>query len=402
MAASSSAPSTCPVPSSPAPSASTSKKRPTVIITIGMAGSGKTTFVQRLNSHLHALAGPSGSQSSSSSKPPYIINLDPAVTNAPFEPNIDIRDTVDYSEVMKQYNLGPNGGILTALNLFTTKFDQVLDLIDKRADSLDFIILDTPGQIEIFTWSASGSIITTLLARSYPTLVAYILDTPRSTRPATFMSNMLYACSILYKTQLPMVVVFNKVDVVGEEGAGRMLGWIRDFEKFQEALEEEREGEGEASGYMGSLMHSMSLVLDEFYKELKTVSVSSFTGAGFTEFLEAVAAASVEYETEYVPEMERVTKEREASLAAKKQESLSRFMSDLSVDPNRTGFESWDASAGAGEEMEEEEDDDGVYIDRSDERGPAPHVDMARARRPGGGIGSGMGGEDDGRWPTPG
>jgi GPN-loop GTPase len=66
-----------------------------------------------------------------------------------------------------------------------------------------------------------------------------------------------------------MVVVFNKVDVVGEEGAGRMVGWIRDFEKFQEALEEEREGEGEESGYMGSLMHSMSLVLDEFYKELK-------------------------------------------------------------------------------------------------------------------------------------
>lgn len=182
---------------------------------------------------------------------------------------------------------------MTALNLFTTKFDQVLDLVEKRADSLEyvqtqfspistrssstlhgsFIILDTPGQIEIFTWSASGSIITTLLARAYPTVIAYILDAPRSTRPATFMSNMLYACSILYKTQLPMVVVFNKVDVVGEERAARMVGWIRDFEKFQEALEEEREGGGEEGGYMGSLMHSMSLVLDEFYKELKVRDV---------------------------------------------------------------------------------------------------------------------------------
>jgi len=26
---------------------------------------------------------------------------------------------------MKQYGLGPNGGIVTALNLFATKFDQV-------------------------------------------------------------------------------------------------------------------------------------------------------------------------------------------------------------------------------------------------------------------------------------
>lgn len=32
---------------------------------------------------------------------------------------------VKYKAVMKQYNLGPNGGILTACNLFATRFDQV-------------------------------------------------------------------------------------------------------------------------------------------------------------------------------------------------------------------------------------------------------------------------------------
>jgi GTPase SAR1 family protein len=44
----------------------------------------------------------------------------------PYPANIDIRDTVNYKEVMKQYELGPNGGIVTSLNLFATKFDQVL------------------------------------------------------------------------------------------------------------------------------------------------------------------------------------------------------------------------------------------------------------------------------------
>ncbi len=34
------------------------------------------------------------------------------------------RAQVNYKNVMKQYNLGPNGGILTALNLFATRFDQ--------------------------------------------------------------------------------------------------------------------------------------------------------------------------------------------------------------------------------------------------------------------------------------
>jgi hypothetical protein len=32
---------------------------------------------------------------------------------------------VNYKNVMKHYGLGPNGGILTASNLFATRFDQV-------------------------------------------------------------------------------------------------------------------------------------------------------------------------------------------------------------------------------------------------------------------------------------
>jgi GTPase SAR1 family protein len=72
------------------------KRKPTVIITIGMAGAGKSTFVQRINSYLHSQDG---------ARPPYILNLDPAVTQVPFDPNIDIRDTVNYQEVMKQWVL---------------------------------------------------------------------------------------------------------------------------------------------------------------------------------------------------------------------------------------------------------------------------------------------------------
>jgi hypothetical protein len=57
-----------------------------------------------------------------------------------------------------------------------------------------YVFLDTPGQIEIFTWSASGSIITETLAASYRTVLLYVIDTPRTASPITFMSNMTYAC----------------------------------------------------------------------------------------------------------------------------------------------------------------------------------------------------------------
>lgn len=86
-------------------------KQPPVVLCIGMAGSGKTTFMQaslyyrkhtehhgltilllqRIIAHQHA-----------KKTPPYVLNLDPAVGTLPFTANIDIRDTVNYKEVMKQ------------------------------------------------------------------------------------------------------------------------------------------------------------------------------------------------------------------------------------------------------------------------------------------------------------
>jgi len=141
--------------------------KPTTLLVMGMAGSGKTTFVQRLTASLHM---------ENQNRPPYVINLDPAVAELQFPTNIDIRDTVKYKEVMKQYGLGPNGAIITSLNLFATKFGDVLSLIDKRAEQVDHVIIDTPGQIEVFTWSASGTIITETLASTTPTVILYVMD----------------------------------------------------------------------------------------------------------------------------------------------------------------------------------------------------------------------------------
>jgi len=281
----------------PVGSSGSSSQQPICVIVLGMAGSGKTTFVQRLTSHLHR-----GSGGVADEPPPYVVNLDPACREVPFPANIDIRDTVNYKEVMKQYQLGPNGGIVTSLNLFATKFDQVLDLIDKRCKEKKskHIIFDTPGQIEVFTWSASGNIITEALAAKYPTVIVYVMDSVRSTNPVTFMSNMLYACSILYKCKLPFIVTMNKVDIVSNSYA---LEWMKDFESFQDALSAE-------SSYVSNLARSMSLALDEFYANLNCVGVSAMTGQGIDEFLSAVDKSRIEYNNDYRPEYDRLLKQK--------------------------------------------------------------------------------------------
>ncbi|MBW0521989.1 hypothetical protein O181_061704 [Austropuccinia psidii MF-1] len=356
------------------------------IILIGMAGSGKTTFLQRLNSYLHT-----------NKKSPYVLNLDPAVSKLPFQANIDIRDTVDYKQVMKQYNLGPNGGILTALNLFTTKFDQVLNYIEKRIESTDYIIMDTPGQIEIFTWSASGTIITDAVASSVPSVVAYIIDTPRTTSPATFMSNMLYACSILYKTRLPFLLVFNKTDAQPHDFA---LEWMQDFESFQQALANQKDTndlEG-GSGYMSSLMNSMSLVLDEFYKNLRAVGCSAMTGAGMKEFFDAVEQARQEYETDYRPELIKRQEERQKLKEAQKAENLNKLVQDMRLSNSKNV--PIDPAALRPEEENEWQEPDGETLDRRDVAElPIPGDEWPRKSK----LNS-FGTEDDcmgGSWPTP-
>ncbi|KAK2873251.1 hypothetical protein FQN49_002485 [Arthroderma sp. PD_2] len=344
---------------------------PVAVVCVGMAGSGKTTFMQRINSYLY-----------SQKKPPYVMNLDPAVHSVPFESNIDIRDSINYKEVMKQYNLGPNGGILTSLNLFATKIDQIMAILEKRAlrsaapeqpttsKPVDHILVDTPGQIEVFVWSASGSILLESLASSFPTVIAYIIDTPRTSSTSTFMSNMLYACSILYKTKLPMVLVFNKTDVKDAEFAKE---WMADFEKFQAALAEEEQhgafgggeggtgGIGGGSGYMGSFLNSMSLMLEEFYHHLSVVGVSSMTGDGVEDFFAAVEEKRKEFERDYKPELERKREQREKEKLEKREIELGKLLKDMNVSgPSSSSREKKDQieTISEGEDDDDEEEDE--------------------------------------------
>jgi len=246
------------------------------LVVLGMAGSGKTTFVEKLEEEI-----------ANKDKESYIINLDPAVMDTLYEPNLDIRDTVKYKEVMTSNNLGPNGAILTCLNLFSTNIDKVISILEPKKD-LDFIVIDTPGQLEVFSWSASGKLISDSFSLLYPSILIYIIDMPRCNNPNTFSSNMLYALSIMYKMKLPLLIAFNKSDLVKDS---KVIEWMNDYESLQTELKKKDD-------YMSTFSSSLSLLLNEFYKTIKFVKVSSKTGEGFDELIKMCEDIKSKYQDE--------------------------------------------------------------------------------------------------------
>jgi GTPase SAR1 family protein len=351
------------------------RKMPVCVLFVGMAGSGKTSLVSQLEKSLcdrdrdaeteadGASQEEEEEEEEEDSKPSttpgtetrcYCINLDPATINMPFDVSIDIRDTVNYRQVMTQHKLGPNGAIMTSLNLFVTKFDQVMAILEQRAGyqhdredakeeaspkegdaakpessepAMDYILVDTPGQIEAFTWSASGSIVCESLASAFPTVLCFVVDTVRCTAsPNTFMSNMLYACSMLYRTRLPLVVCFNKTDVTPHTVC---MEWMRDHEVFQQALDDM----AESAGFYGSLTRSLSLVLDEFYSNFANAcGVSAVTGQGIPEFWETVQkAATQDFPMDYVEDLKNRIEEQHARKQAMARSGMQRLQRDIDL-----------------------------------------------------------------------
>ena len=320
---------------------------PICVLVVGMAGSGKTTLMSALQESTYPYedeeeeeqeqeaAGdqkpPASTQvSTPDTMPAYCINLDPATLEVPYNASIDIRDTVKYKEVMSQHKLGPNGAIMTSLNLYATKFDQVIQILENRADQnklSKYLLVDTPGQIEAFTWSASGTILSESLASTFPTVLVFVVDTVRcASSPNTFMSNMLYACSMYYRTRLPLVICFNKTDVVSHEFC---MEWMRDYEAFQEALDNAR-NDGEGGGFYDSLTRSLSLVLDEFYNQFQqnACGVSAMTGDGIEEFWKVIDQAAKNDFADYIDDLRHRIEEQEAKQKAIARAGVKKFQKD--------------------------------------------------------------------------
>jgi hypothetical protein len=199
-----------------------------VIFVAGTAGSGKSL----LSSKIHEYYTRNGAFTA-------ILNLDPGVVSLPYTPDIDIRDFVDIVSIMKQYDLGPNGALMMANDLIASKIDD----IQQEADNVnpDYLIVDTPGQIELFAYRTSGPyFVNNFNAEQKSALFLY--DGALVTTAINFVSMALLATSIKLRLGLPTINILTKTDLIADK-ISEILRWTTNVKVLEAAISAEADGD---------------------------------------------------------------------------------------------------------------------------------------------------------------
>ncbi len=173
--------------------------RRTVFI-VGTAGAGKTVLTGVLKERIESY-GPSA----------ITVNLDPAVKQLPYDPNVDVRDYVSYDEFLKS-GLGPNSALIAAVDSALLHVDDIIREIDEY--NADYVIIDTPGQMEVYAYRVGGQMITRALAAGNPSLVVFLIDALFFEEPLSIASALSLASSIALRLGLPQVNAVSKADLL--------------------------------------------------------------------------------------------------------------------------------------------------------------------------------------------
>ncbi|KAL3811007.1 hypothetical protein ACHAXA_002284 [Cyclostephanos tholiformis] len=184
----------------------------------GPAGSGKSTYCHIMQEHGLAM-GPKHRRRI------HVANLDPAAEHFRYDVSFDVRDLISVDDVMEELRLGPNGSLVYCMEYLLQNMDWLEENLDNYDDD-EYLIVDCPGQIELYTHiPVMNKIIDQLRMWGYDhrMVSVFVVDATFVTEPAKFISGSLLALSAMISMQLPHVNVLSKCDLVEEASMDRVL-----------------------------------------------------------------------------------------------------------------------------------------------------------------------------------
>ncbi|ORY80818.1 GPN-loop GTPase [Protomyces lactucae-debilis] len=183
-------------------------------VVIGPPGSGKSTYVHGASQFLGAI----GRKAS-------IINLDPANDALPYKADVSITDLISLAEIQQNEGLGPNGGIIHAIETLVENFDWLKHEIEGlQGDEKqgEYLLIDLPGQVELFTHNDALRTLLCMLEKQcgYRLVVVHLVDAHYCTDPAKYISVLMVSLRAMLQLDLPHLNVLSKIDMLDKYGGG--------------------------------------------------------------------------------------------------------------------------------------------------------------------------------------
>ncbi|MCS7111839.1 MAG: ATP/GTP-binding protein [Ignisphaera sp.] len=255
------------------------------VFVLGPAGSGKSYLTYSLANWLIERRMEVG-----------IVNLDPAVSWLPYAPDVDIRDYITVDEVIRKYNLGPNGALIAAIDLSINFVENLRNEVDEL--KANYVIVDTPGQMELFAFRSAGPAIMSSLALSDKSVALFLIESTILTKPSTFLSLIMLALAASIAHKLPQIITITKTDLLPKERHDEVIRWIEDpMEIFKDIRREDAVFVTQYSDVITAFEDIMArLSIGGF------VATSSITGQGMDELYALIQQVLIGGEDFYTEE----------------------------------------------------------------------------------------------------
>ncbi len=195
---------------------------PITLYFTGTAGAGKTS----LTSAMKAWMEEQGYSTAT-------VNLDPGMEDPSFTPDVDVREWVKLEEVMAESNLGPNGAQIAASDLVAVHISSVRDALESL--HADYVLVDTPGQVELFAFRESSKAILEELGGDR-SMIAFLFDPMLARFPSGFVSLILLSATVQFRFGLPMMNVLSKTDLLQPVEKENLARWGESRDALAEAI----------------------------------------------------------------------------------------------------------------------------------------------------------------------
>ena len=195
---------------------------------IGTAGSGKSLFTAAFSEWLKM-----------SKQDVAVVNLDPGALKLPYSADVDVRNYVDVGNLMEKYCLGPNGALILAADLIADEIDNLTRDIEEV--DADVVLVDTPGQMELFAFRASGPYIVNELTKE-PKALVYMFDAVFSINPFNYVSNMFLSAAVYNRFFQPQIHLLSKCDLLPEAEVKTITNWAAKPRVLEESIEQKLKG----------------------------------------------------------------------------------------------------------------------------------------------------------------